>query len=128
MSMISHESEVKMLCVNLWNISHWMTTTHTGWYGIAQNFGGGNFDVYWLFKYLMENILTDGHRLSPCLCKYFNAFINGWVKFWQSSQNFPCQNFALHGNYWGVVITQWYWHCSYHLALSFDVWLHWNRI
>ena len=28
-----------------------------------QNFYGGNFDGYWLFKYLTENILTNGHYL-----------------------------------------------------------------
>ena len=30
---------------------------------------GGNFDGYWLFKYFSENILTDGHYLSPYTCK-----------------------------------------------------------
>ena len=30
---------------------------------------GGYFDRYRLFKYLMENILTDGHCLSPYTCK-----------------------------------------------------------
>ena len=34
-----------------------------------QNFDGGNYDGYWLFKYLMENILMDGHYLSPYTCK-----------------------------------------------------------
>ena len=32
----------------------------------------------------------------------------------------------LDDNYQEIVIIQWY--CSYHPALSFDVWLHWNRI
>ena len=32
----------------------------------------------------------------------------------------------LDDNYQEVVIIQWY--CSYHPVLSFDVWLHWNRI
>ena len=38
-------------------------------YHIAQNFDVGKFDGYRLFKYLMENILTDGHCLSPYTCK-----------------------------------------------------------
>ena len=33
----------------------------------------------------MENILSDGHCLSPCTCKHCNAFKNQQVKFWQSS-------------------------------------------
>ena len=33
---------------------------------------------------------------------------------------------SLDDNYQEVVITQWY--CSYHPVLSFDIWLHWNRI
>ena len=32
----------------------------------------------------------------------------------------------LDDNYQEVVIIQWY--CSYHPVLSFDVWLHWNRM
>ena len=43
--------------------------THISWYRIAQNFDGGNFDGYWLFKYLTENILTDGDCLSLYTCK-----------------------------------------------------------
>ena len=34
--------------------------------------------------------------------------------------------FSLDDNYQEVVIIQWYY--SYHPVLSFDVWLHWNRI
>ena len=30
---------------------------------------GGNFDGYSFFNYLMENILMDGHCLSPYTCK-----------------------------------------------------------
>ena len=32
------------------------------------------FDGYWLFKYLMENIVTNGHYLSPYTCKSCIAF------------------------------------------------------
>ena len=39
------------------------------YYCIAQN-----FDRYQLFKYLMKNILTDGHYLLPCTCKCCNVF------------------------------------------------------
>ena len=66
---------------------------------------GGNFDRYRLFKYLTENILTDGHYLLPCICKRCNVFkIFDGLKFdslagkRQKRQNFPCQNFALFGN------------------------------
>ena len=30
-------------------------------YHVMQNFDGGNFDGYLLFKYLTENVLMDGH-------------------------------------------------------------------
>ena len=33
---------------------------------------------------------------------------------------------TIYDNYQEVVITQWY--CSYHIVLSFDVWLHFDRI
>ena len=35
---------------------------------------GGNFDGYWLFKYLTENILTDVYFLSPYNCKHSTVF------------------------------------------------------
>ena len=35
---------------------------------------GGNFDEYWLFKYLTENILMDGNCLSPYTRKGCNVF------------------------------------------------------
>ena len=50
-------------------------------YSIVQN-----FDRYWLFKYSMENILTDRYCLSPCTCKCCTVFKQFWqVKFWWSS-------------------------------------------
>ena len=45
-------------------------------YHIAQNFDGGNFDGYRLFKYLTENILTDGYCLSLYTCKCCIIFNN----------------------------------------------------
>ena len=71
-------------------------------YRIAQNFDRGNFDGYWLFKYLMENILTDGYCLSPYTCKFCTVFtqFNG-LNFdslagkGQKCQNFPHQNFPI---------------------------------
>ena len=33
-------------------------------YRIEGNLDGGNFDGHLLFKYLTENMLTDGHSLS----------------------------------------------------------------
>ena len=57
---------------------------------------GGNFDGYWLFKYLMENILMDGHCLSPytckcCIvCKQFDGLkFDGLAGKCQKHQNFP---------------------------------------
>ena len=38
-------------------------------YCVAQNFDG-----YWLFKYLTENVLTDGHCLSPYTFKCYIVF------------------------------------------------------
>ena len=48
-------------------------------YRIAPNFDGGNVDGYRLFKkyiymYLMKNILTVGHYLSPYNCKHCIVF------------------------------------------------------
>ena len=40
---------------------------------IVQNFYREKFDGYRLFKYLMEEILTDGRPISPCICKCCNA-------------------------------------------------------
>ena len=56
----------------------------------------GNFDGYWLFKYLTENILTDGHCLSPYTCKRCTVFkqfdglnFDGLAVKSQKRQNFP---------------------------------------
>ena len=75
-------------------------------YHIAQNFDRGNFDRYWLFKYLTENILRDDHCRSPCTCKrciIFEQFdglnFDGPAGKYQKRQNFPHHNFALYGSY-----------------------------
>ena len=53
----------------------------------------------------MENILTDGHCLSPYTCKrciVFKQFdglnFDGLAGKHQKRQIFPCQNFMLYGN------------------------------
>ena len=64
----------------------------------------GNFDGYWLFKYLTENILIDGYCLSPYTCKCCIIFkqldrlnFDGLVGKHQKCQNFPLsQNFVLY--------------------------------
>ena len=65
---------------------------------------GENFDGYRLFKYLMENILTDGHCLSPYTCKccidykqFDGLNFDGLAGKRQKCQNPPHQNFALYG-------------------------------
>ena len=65
-------------------------------YRIVQNFERGNFDGYWLFKYLTEKILTDGHCLSPYICKCCTVFkqfdglnFDGLAGKHQKRQNFP---------------------------------------
>ena len=65
-------------------------------YCIVQNFDRDNFDVYWLFKYLTETILTDGHWLSPYTCKCCIVF-KQFDSLAGKCQNFPQQNFALYG-------------------------------
>ena len=62
------------------------------------------FDGYRFFKYLMENILTDGYCLSLYTCKRCIAFkqfdglnFDGLAGKHQKRQNFPRQNFALYG-------------------------------
>ena len=51
----------------------------------------------------MENILTDGHCLSPytckcCIVKQFDGFnFDGLAGKRQKHQNFPHQKFALYG-------------------------------
>ena len=64
-------------------------------YRIAQNFDG-----YWLFNYLPENILTDGHCLSPYTCKRCIVFkqSDGRAGERQNVKISPRQNFALYGN------------------------------
>ena len=59
---------------------------------------GGNFDRYQLFKYLIENILTDGHCLSPYTCKRCIVFkqLDG-LNFDSSAGKH--QNFVLYGNH-----------------------------
>ena len=78
-----------------------------GKYCIAQNFDGGNFDGYWLFKYLTESILTDVYCLSPYNCKHSTVFkqfdglnFDGLAGMCQKHQNF-----ALYGN---GIIYSWY--------------------
>ena len=51
------------------------------------------------FKYLTEDILTDGHCLSPCICKYCNGFKNfdrlnfdGLARKRQKCEIFPIKN------------------------------------
>ena len=57
-------------------------TKATPVYRIVQNIDGGNFDGYWLFKYLTENILMDGHCLSPYTCKLCIVFKQfDWLNF-----------------------------------------------
>ena len=70
-----------MVCTREWDCD----------YRIAQNFDG-----YWLFKYLTENILTDGDCLSPYTCKrpiVFKQFdglnFDGLAGKHQKCQNFP---------------------------------------
>ena len=71
-------------------------------YHIAQNFDGGKiFDGYRLFKYLMENILTDGHCLSPYTCKccivikqFDGLNFDGLAGKHQKRQNFPPSKFC----------------------------------
>ena len=48
----------------------------------------------------MENILTDGHCLSPYTCKCCIVFkqFDGLNFDGLKCQNFPHQNFALYGN------------------------------
>ena len=70
----------------------------------STKFDEANFNGYWLFKYLTEIILTDGHCLSPYTykrCIVFKQFdglnFDGLAGKRQKRQNFPCQNFALYG-------------------------------
>ena len=60
-------------------------------------------DTAWLFKYLMEHILTDDYCLSPYTCKSCTVLkqfdglnFDGLVRKRQKRQNFPCQNFVLY--------------------------------
>ena len=72
---------------------------------------GGNFDGYRLFKYLMENISTDGHCLSPYTCKcciivkqFDRLNFDGLAGKRQKCQSFPHQKFALYGMLMTVTI------------------------
>ena len=56
----SLQSKAMSPLIQLHTHIHTHSDTHTQTYRIAKNFDG-----YWLFKYLTENILTDGHCLSP---------------------------------------------------------------
>ena len=65
---------------------------------------GRNFDGYLLFQYLMDNILTDYHCLSPYTCKccivikQFNGLnFDSVAGKRQKHHNFPRQNFAIYG-------------------------------
>ena len=61
---------------------------------------GANFmDTDSIFKYLTENILMDGHCLSPYTCKHCIVFkqfdrlnFDGLAGRHQKHQNFPHQN------------------------------------
>ena len=79
-------------------------------YRIVEIFDGGNFDGFWLFKYLMENILMDDDCLSPYTLKHCTVFkqfdglnFDGQAGKCQKRQNSPpCQNFALYGSYLAI--------------------------
>ena len=65
-------------------------------YHIEQNSDGGKIHGYWVFKYLMENILTDAHCLSPYIskrCIVFKQFDSLAVKY-QKHQNFLPSKFC----------------------------------
>ena len=54
------------------------------------------------FKYLTEDILTDGHCLSPCICKYCNGFkifdrlnFDGLARKRQKCEIFPILTFFI---------------------------------
>ena len=62
---------------------------------------GGNFDEQLLFKYLTENILTDGHCLLPYTCKHCVVFkqfdgltFDGLAGSCLKRQNFPPAKFC----------------------------------
>ena len=62
---------------------------------------GGNFDGHWLFKYLTENIFTDGHCFSPYTCKHYIVFkqfdrlnFDSLAGKHQKHQNFPPSKFC----------------------------------
>ena len=64
---------------------------------IVQNFDGGNFDGYRLFKYLMENILTDGHCNCCIVFEQFDGLnFDCLAGKRQKRQNFPPSNFVLY--------------------------------
>ena len=69
-------------------------------YCIAQNFDGGDFDGYQLFKYLTENILTDAFCLSlfTCNCcivfKQFDGLNFGGLVGKCQNVNFPLSKFC----------------------------------
>ena len=80
---------------------------------------GRIFDGCWLIKYLTENILTDGHCLSPYTCKHCNAFkkfdrlnFDGLAGKRQKSQNFPplhfctIQHYCRVKNSWRIFFSQ----------------------
>ena len=54
-----------------------------------ENFEGGNFDGYRFFKYLTEDILTNGQCLLPNAGLNFDSLAGKCQK---------CQNFPLYGN------------------------------
>ena len=61
---------------------------------------GGNFDGYWVFKYLTENILTDAHCLSPYIskrCVVFKQF-DGLNFDSLARKHQKRQNFVLYSN------------------------------
>ena len=60
---------------------------------------GQNFDGYWLFKHLTENILKDGHYLSPHTCKHCIVFkqFNELNFDGLAGKHQKYQNFALYG-------------------------------
>ena len=62
---------------------------------------GGNFDGYGPFKYLTENILMNGHCLSPYTCKccivfkqFYALNFDGPAGKHQKCHNFPQPKFC----------------------------------
>ena len=98
---------------------------------MAGNFRGTKFSMITSFQLFANKFSRYIQAVSPLYyLKTISRFLFSRIgQNPRKPRNFcpsKISSYTVYDNYQEVVITQWY--CSYHIVLSFDVWLHCDRM